>query len=133
MSNATSSERNAFMVRGPGTTGFHAGNPVAVTTSAQNVDLNGTWGGLNNRLQRGAAFLRIEARGGDVYYRLAPIGNVASTTNGNPSNGSKVADGQYTEIEVTAATPLVDVIGSVACTGFVFFSSPNYGNDPFNP
>lgn len=123
------SERNAFMVRGPTVTGFHAGNPVAVTTAAQNVDLNGIWGGASGRIVRGAAYLRIEARGGDVFYRLAGTGNVAGTTAGNGSNGSRVPDGQFTEIEVTAATPLVDLIGTAACTGFVFFSSPNYGNN----
>ena len=129
MSDATSSERNAFMVRGPTVSGFHAGRPVAVTTSAQNIDLNAVWGGASGRLVRGAAFLRIEARGGDVYYRLAPAGNVAGTTAGNASNGSRIPDGQYAEFEVSAATPLVDAIGTAACTGFVFFSSPNYANN----
>jgi hypothetical protein len=117
------------MVRGPTTAGFHAGNPVAITTSAQNIDLNGVWGGASGRLVRGAAYLRLEARGGDVYYRLAPVGNVAGTTAGAGSNGSRITDGQFTEIEVTAATPIVDAIGSAVCTGFVFFSSPNYANN----
>jgi hypothetical protein len=117
------------MVRGCTTTGFHAGTPIAVTGVAQNFNLNSAWAGVSNRVARGAAFVRIEARGGDVYYRLAPVGNVAGTTSGNGSNGSRIPDGQYAEFEVTAATPLVDMIGSTALTGFLFFSSPNYADN----
>lgn len=112
----------------PRDTGVNAGNTASVTTSAANIDLNASWGSVSNRFIRGGAWITLQARGGDVYVRFKSTATAAATTSGAASNGEKIADGTKEDFWITPDRPIIDAIGSAACSLFYWQSSPNYGN-----
>lgn len=129
MSSLPLSAQGATERIGPADTGTYAGNAVSTSTSAANLDLNGTWGSVADRLKKGAvasggAWFSFQARGADVYIRLKATNSAAATTT---SNGVKIPADQLYEFWIPAGTPYVDHIASTSGTLFTWQSSPNQG------
>ncbi len=112
----------------PKDTGIYVGTATSATTSAANLDLNGTYGGVTSRLARGGAYFSFQARGSDVYVRFKATATTAATTGTDSSNGYKIANGSTYEVFLSPAESVVDFIGTAGCTLFWWQSSPNYDN-----
>lgn len=112
----------------PKDAGTYVGTATAATTSAANLDLNATYGGVANRLVRGGAYFSFQARGSDVYVRFKATSSTAATTGTDSSNGYRITNGSTYEVYLSPSESVVDFIATANCTMFWWQSSPNYDN-----
>lgn len=129
MSDALFPSRAADEISPPMDAGVFMPLLVSVTTSAQNVDLNQSWGNVANRLARGGAYFSFQSRGGTSYVRFKSTTSAAGTTSGNGSNGVAIPDdGKEWAVYLYPNQSVLDVIGSASLTLVVRQSSPNPGS-----
>ena len=120
---------------GPMTAGEYIGTATASGVAAASLDLNSVAsfvgivpaGSIAADMAKGARWVSLQARGGDIFIRFGTTATTA-TTSGNGSNGLKIPQDQTVHFYVDPVNrQFVDHIASVAgCTLFWWFSSPNY-------
>lgn len=95
-----------------------AGTATSTTTTAANLDLG---------ITKGACYVSLQARGGDVYVRFKATASAAATTTGDDSNGVKIPDGTTAHFWVNSLGRYCDHKCSAA-SKYLFWwkSSPNY-------